>query len=530
MSLYCSISGTQPLHPVVSTKSGHVYEKDLVLKALQDNDGKDPISGEQLSADDLVDIKTAPSQPTAPPRAPTFTSVPSLLHTLQQEWDATMLECLELRRQSAELRQELSHALYKEDAAMRVLARVSRERDEAREALASVKATLGTAYQANEGGAADAQMEGVEQVEEGLPADARKRVEETHEALSATRRKRKTPPEAATADEVKTFVQGNTIPSLHTTKPPGIAALTLAKDGELIVTGGFDKNVIVYDRSTSKIVASLKGHTKKVTAVVASPSLTAEGLPSFIVSSSLDKSVRVWTPNGAKAVYGCTSNVALGAEVRQLALHPTGSLAVSAQADGTWAILDLAVDKPQVVLSGALPADAEAGTANTAVAVHPDGIIFAVGSSDARIRVFETLTGKCVAAFDGHSAEPDAKDVVALSFSENGYSLASAASGSSQAKVWDLRKLACTASIDLAGEGSGDAVVVNAVAWDYTGHFLAVAGADARVYANKTWALLAKSDDNAAPLTAVRWGKDSKELVVAGVDRTVRFLAAPASE
>jgi len=94
-----------------------------------------------------------------------------------------MLECLELRRQSAELRQELSHALYKEDAAMRVLARVSRERDEAREALASVKATLGPAYQGQEGGAADAQMEGVEEqaAEGGLPADAKKRVEETHE-------------------------------------------------------------------------------------------------------------------------------------------------------------------------------------------------------------------------------------------------------------------------------------------------------------------------------------------------------------
>lgn len=232
MSLFCSISGTQPLHPVVSVKSGHVFERDLILKYLADNEGKDPISGEQLAQEELVDIKTgtsapsvivpaflrgwqylrcprrplryiphpaarqqkltvscthtAPAQPTAPPRAPTFTSVPSLLHTLQQEWDATMLECLELRRQSAELRQELSHALYKEDAAGRVLARVMRERDEAREALASVTATLGPDALARSGAPAaqaegDAQMEGVEQAEAGLPADARKRVEETNQ-------------------------------------------------------------------------------------------------------------------------------------------------------------------------------------------------------------------------------------------------------------------------------------------------------------------------------------------------------------
>lgn len=94
-----------------------------------------------------------------------------------------MLECLELRRQGAELRQELSHALYKEDAAMRVLARVSRERDEAREALASVKATLGPAFSnGSNGQSGDAEMEVEQQPEEasGLPADARARVEETN--------------------------------------------------------------------------------------------------------------------------------------------------------------------------------------------------------------------------------------------------------------------------------------------------------------------------------------------------------------
>lgn len=44
-----------------------------------------------------------------------------------------MLETLALRKQTAQLRQELSHALYKEDATMRVLARTIKERDEARE-------------------------------------------------------------------------------------------------------------------------------------------------------------------------------------------------------------------------------------------------------------------------------------------------------------------------------------------------------------------------------------------------------------
>lgn len=72
-----------------------------------------------------------------------MSSVPALLHVLQNEWDSVMLEAFALRKQNTQLRQELSHALYKEDATMRVLARTIKERDEAREALANIQQTLG---------------------------------------------------------------------------------------------------------------------------------------------------------------------------------------------------------------------------------------------------------------------------------------------------------------------------------------------------------------------------------------------------
>jgi pre-mRNA-processing factor 19 len=58
VSLFCAISGQPPLHPVLSSKSGHVYEKELVLKYLKENEGKDPITGDNLTEDDLVEIKT----------------------------------------------------------------------------------------------------------------------------------------------------------------------------------------------------------------------------------------------------------------------------------------------------------------------------------------------------------------------------------------------------------------------------------------------------------------------------------------
>lgn len=40
----------------------------------------------------------------------------------------------------------------------------------------------------------------------------------------------------------------------------------------MIVTGGNDKNAVVFDRQAGKIVATFKGHTKRVNKVIYHPS------------------------------------------------------------------------------------------------------------------------------------------------------------------------------------------------------------------------------------------------------------------
>ena len=93
------------------------------------------MTNEDLTTDDLVELK---SSRTVRPRPPTLTSIPSLLSVFQNEWDALAIETHSLRQHLSQTRQELSRALYEHDAAVRVITRLSKERDEARLALSRI--------------------------------------------------------------------------------------------------------------------------------------------------------------------------------------------------------------------------------------------------------------------------------------------------------------------------------------------------------------------------------------------------------
>jgi pre-mRNA-processing factor 19 len=62
--------------------------------------------------------------------------------------------------------------------------------------------------------------------------------------------------------------------------------------------------------------------------------------------------------------------------------------------------------------------------------------------------------------------------VLSLSFSENGFFLASASAGSTTITNWDLRKEAAANTIDFGAQVTG-------VAWDYSAQFLAAVGGGA---------------------------------------------------
>lgn len=164
--MLCAISGVAPEHPVASRKSGNVFECRLIEAHIAEHHS-DPVTGEDLTIDDLIELK---SPRIVTPRPPNLTSIPSLLSAFQNEWDAIVLETFTLKQQLAQTRQELSTALYQNDAATRVIARLSKERDMAREALSNVTIS---------GGAKDGDKMEVDG--QALPDDLVAQVDETQQ-------------------------------------------------------------------------------------------------------------------------------------------------------------------------------------------------------------------------------------------------------------------------------------------------------------------------------------------------------------
>ncbi|WVR05916.1 hypothetical protein IAU60_002942 [Kwoniella sp. DSM 27419] len=503
---FCAISGSPPTAPVVSKTSGTVYEKALIERYIDEN-GTDPISGEALTKEDLIDVKAKPS--TIPPRPANQTSIPALLTSLQSEYDAIMLESLEIKKAFQSSRQELANALYREDAATRVIARLMKERDEARQALSSIQSTIGfqPTAAAEEEPAADVEMA----PEGALPAEVEKRIMDTNQALSSGRKKRKPAPGYSKADQVKSFTQTSHVPSLHSTKPPGIASLDVAQDGNVVATGGADKVVQIFDLAASKVLGTLKGHKQAVTSLAFREQA---GEPRLVISASADKTVRFWGEDGDKWSSKATLSGHKG-DISGLAVHPSGSYVAAGSTDSTWSLYDIA-EAQEVAKYGPVQG-VDGSFAYKSFGVHPDGVLHGGGTEDGAVRVWDARQSTSLAA----SLSSHTQAVTSLSFSENGYYLATAAQGSPSVKIFDLRKLDVLATWDLPTENT-----VSEVRFDPSAQFLTVSGTDLRVYANKTWDELLKFEDNAGVLTGARFTKLGSELVIGGMDRTLRVLGA----
>ncbi|KAM0801349.1 cell cycle control protein [Usnea florida] len=473
--MLCAISGEAPQVPVASTKSGNIFEKRLVEAYISEH-GKDPVTDEDLTPHDLVELK---SSRIVRPRPPTLTSIPSLLSVFQNEWDALALETHTLRKHLTQTRQELSRALYEHDAAVRVITRLSRERDDARDALSRItvngnSASNGDAMQVDS---------------QALPEHLVAKVEATQEKLSKTRRKRALPEDWATPDAISEFTPTQQSKSLY----DGAQEISVDLSGDLVLLGGSDGIAGVFSIPQNKLVQEL---------AVGSPITGTLWAGSKAIVGTSSGTIKVFE-NGVEV----SSFSRHAGAVTALALHPSGDMLASVGVDKSYILYDLSSSTQAIQIY--------TDSALTTAQFHPDGHLFAAGGADGQIKLYEMKTGVNAANFDATGP------LEAIEFSENGIWLAAAVKGSTSVSIWDLRKASQIKILETGGQ-------VTSVRWDYTGQYLATAGPTGvavQMYSksSKAWSEPLRS---AVPALSVDWGSSAKHLVSLNEEGVITVLGS----
>lgn len=237
--------------------------------------------------------------------------------------------------------------------------------------------------------------------------------------LSKQRKKREVSATLSSEEDVKSYKEQGSFP-VHLSNPV-MCLDTHANKQDLVLTGGGDGKVVLFNTAQGKAMAKMEGHTKKVLRTVLHPTRD------LAFSSSADKTVRLWSASDGKCIHTLKNHTN---DVTGLTLHATGDYIVSASTDGTWAFHDIANGKCRQVVKGK-PGDAGYSVAS----FHPDGVLLGAGKADGIITIWDVKSQQAALSFGGHGGS-----VASLCFSENGYFLASC--GNDGAKVWDLRKVA----------------------------------------------------------------------------------------
>ncbi len=153
--------------------------------------------------------------------------------------------------------------------------------------------------------------------------------------LTVARKQRgKTIPEGlAKADDIKVYKQLQTFTGLHSSSVPGLTAIDLHETNpNLVVTGGNDKNVVVFNKETEQIVATFKGHQKKVTSVIYHPT------EDVVISSSPDSTIKIWSVGSQLCQHTLKPHEG---PISGISLHATGDYVLSVGEDEKWAFSDI---------------------------------------------------------------------------------------------------------------------------------------------------------------------------------------------
>ncbi|KAL3805263.1 hypothetical protein ACHAW5_005675 [Stephanodiscus triporus] len=556
-SFVCALTGLSPIADPVVTPSGYVCSRRLLLTKLAENGGIDPFDGSgtrQLDESALVELNTASGGVGVVanlPRPPMATSLPNLLEIIHHEFEAVLLELYDTRMALEEARRELSSALYQNDAAVRVVARLALERDEARGKLEDFLVNVGTftgkvASSTLSVALVEPQkrgrdnVEGVKAAAEGgdessltvkkarvfdegksntnefmrIPSSELAAMNDTWVILTKERRSiakiKRTDDDNAWNESLLVNLAKGAEKKVNLGKSSaraGVLCMMSLKSGcggeddieEYVITGGHDKTAIIYSVTAGKIVATLSGALGDVVTVhgMAFPD---EGIM-WVVTGSVDGNVRLYSVSldgkdspssllgSAELTRGTPTNVVI---------HPSSTVTkvrlLVASSEGMIELYIWDTGAYHMKLLTRLEQQNSGGgdsdgkvTKYTAGCMHPDGFIYIAGTADGSLIVWDLKTQAVAGTLLGVGRQ-DGCQINCMCISENGYHVATSTSSTIGDSSIQIWDLRKLKSIAVIAPSFQDVGRVVSLAFDPTATYLAYSGEfSTRVCVVKDW-------------------------------------------
>lgn len=210
-----------------------------------------------------------------------------------------------------------------------------------------------------------------------------------------------------------------------------LTSVQVSADGTKLAIASSSGSIWVYKLADITLLATLRGHTKGVSAIAFSHSDS-----SILASGSDDLSIRVWNIDTQKCLRLLRKHTF---HVTALQFNSKGNILVSGSSDETIVIWDLAQGRSLRTL-------AAHSDPVSSLSISPDDTIIASASLDGLMRLFDTETGQCLKTLVYNSAShgtatastSDAVNfpVSNVVFSPNGkYILSSSLDG--KIRLWD---------------------------------------------------------------------------------------------
>lgn len=344
----CSLSGMPVIDPVISKKTGHIFEKRLIIKHIEVT-GRCPITKHELCKDDLIQVKSDNSSlKMERPRSVLGTSMPGMFKELQSQWENILLETSGLKKELEVSRQELAHSLYQYDASTRVISKLIKERDMAREELTNYQNEFGNFDE-------EADLMGDEFNNMGISKELISRISEMTFKLISERKSRKITSDLYNIDQIEKFTCkssfrpfANVKSNLILNNPIGINCLDVnlsntnySNQNQYLITGSNEGNVSFSQISDFKLndTKIMKIHNRKINEIKFYPSNDILGFASCSDDNTAAFMIRTAQSENFEERYrikNIHSDIITG-----VSFHPLEEYALLSSYDGYWSFHNL---------------------------------------------------------------------------------------------------------------------------------------------------------------------------------------------